>query len=211
MMRANLAPLVAALALVADMAAAHSFEVTYADVRFLSADAIRVDVTFHFDAMLAGIPFGELGESDYRQLRALPRAEIERRLEMVRRYFETMIALRFDRQAVDTSVSFPARDACSSDGSVPLPGHLVRLEGRVPRGARTFAFSGAPVFNQITLRIHGATAGPVVQQIFSPLEESRPYALHAGAADSSGWTLAIAAVFVVAGWLRARTTQRVRR
>jgi hypothetical protein len=204
MTRVGLAPLAAALTLSASVAGAHPFEVTFADIRFLGGDTLRVDVMFHVDAMLAGIPVGDLGEADYRQLRALPADEIERRLEMVRRYFETMIGVRFDGQEVPTRVSFPARAVVSWDGLVPLPGHLVRLEGHVPRGARTFTFTAAPIFNQVNLRIRGAGASPAVEQRFSPLEESQPYALGAGAQRSTELTLMIALAFAAASWLRWR-------
>ena len=86
MMAVRAAPLVATLAFAAhvfaaDSVAAHPFEVTYADVRFMDDGTFQVRITFHVDAMLAGVPTGDLSEEETQRLRALPPYEIDRRME----------------------------------------------------------------------------------------------------------------------------------
>lgn len=195
MMAVRAAPLVATLAFAAhvfaaDSVAAHPFEVTYADVRFMDDGTFQVRITFHVDAMLAGVPTGDLSEEETQRLRALPPYEIDRRLEMVRRYFVTMVGLRFDGHAVEPTVSFPSREVGWRQDR-PLPGHLVQLQARVPREARTFTFSAAPVFNLISLRIQGPDAHSQFEQVFSPLEQSRPYTLAALSRPPTGLSTAI--------------------
>lgn len=154
---------------------AHPFEVTNVDVR-LATGTYRLDITFHVDAMLADVPLGDLSEEQYRRLRALPEPEIERRLEMVRRYFVAMVGVRFDGRSVAPAVTFPNRESARGGDRPALPGHLVRLEGAIPAGARAFTFSAAPVFNMIALSIHGRQGEPVGQML-DPLRESEPYLL----------------------------------
>lgn len=125
---------------------------------------------------MAEVPLGDLSEEQYRQLRSLPAAELERRLDMVRRYFIAMVGLRFDGQPVVPEVSFPAREGRGGPSEPTLPGHLVRLEGPVPGGAARFTFSAAPIFNLISLRIH-RPGHPPVAEVFDPLRESTPVAL----------------------------------
>ncbi len=156
-------------------ALAHPFEVTNVDVR-LTADAYRVDISFHVDAMLADVPLGDLTEAQRRELRARPDADIDRRLEMVRQYFGAMVAVRFDDVPVASRVSFPTREREREGDRPALPGHLVRLEGAIPADARAFTFSAAPVFNMVALRVTGPRGAPV-EQMVDPLGESEPYPL----------------------------------
>jgi hypothetical protein len=156
-------------------AGAHPFEVTNVDV-WLDAATYRLDITFHVDAMLADVPVGDLSEDEYRRLRALPEAEIDRRLETVRQYFATMVAVRFDDRAVAPTVTFPAREDGRDGAQTALPGHLVRLQGAIPTGATRFTFRAAPVFNLVALRISGPHADGV-EQFLDPLGESSPYLL----------------------------------
>jgi hypothetical protein len=168
--------LVAAAWLVArGLAAAHPFEVTNVDVR-LEATTYRVDITFHVDAMLADVPLGDLSDDQTRRLRALPDADLERRLEMVRQYFSAMVGVRFDGRPTAFTVTFPNREPSRDSGRLALPGHLVRLEGAIPADAQLFTFTAAPVFNMIVLRIAGPR-GPPVEQLLDPLRESDPYRL----------------------------------
>ena len=161
---------------------AHPFELTDVDVHFTPV-TYQVDITFHVDAMLADVPLGDLSERDYARLRAMPADELERRLEMARRYFAAMVGLRFDGRAAEPIVTFPRRDEAVAAGRTPaFPGHLVRLQGVIAPGARRFTFSAAPVFNLIVLKIHRADGALAREQVFGPLEESRPFALDGPAA-----------------------------
>ena len=158
-------------------ALAHPFELTNIEMR-LGAGTYRMDITFHVDAMLADVPLGDLSADQYQRLRALPESEIERRLEMARQYFSVMVGVRFDGQTVASRVTFPVRES-HRDGDRPaLPGHLVRLDGAIPEGARAFTLTAAPVFNMIALRIVGPRGEPV-DQMLDPLRESEPYPLNA--------------------------------
>lgn len=167
----------AALAWTAPPATAHPFEFTRVDVTFARDGAFQVDVTYHVDAMLAEVQLGDLSEEQSRELRALPAAELSRRLEMVRSYFQLMMKLEFDGREVDPDVSFPNMEPAGGKPAQPLPGHLVRLTGRVPAGAREFVFLPAPVFNLIALGIRQEGRPDVAEQFIEPLEQAKPYRL----------------------------------
>ncbi len=178
-------------------AAAHPFEVTNVDVR-LERDTYRADIIFHVDAMLADVPLGDLSDAQYRRLRALSDADLERRLDMVRQYFRVMVGLRFDKQPAASVVTFPNRERGRVGDRPALPGHLVRLEGKIPHGAMAFTFNAAPVFNTVVLRVTSVEGVPA-EQILDPLSESAPYPL-AGAAPAPG-RMAVALDYVRLGFL----------
>lgn len=156
---------------------AHPFEFTQVNATFRRDGHYQIDVTYHVDAMLAEVPLGDLSEAQYRELRALPETERARRIEMARRYVQVMIGIRFDGRPAAPVVTFPRMDEPHTPGEAPLPGHLVRLAGPIPDGAREFVFAPAPVFNLIVLRIHEEGQGEVAEQVLEPVESSRPYRL----------------------------------
>lgn len=172
-----LGTLLAALACTSSPATAHPFQFTRVDVKFARDGVFQVDVTYHVDAMLADVQLGDLSEDQYRELRALPAAELSRRLEMVRRYFRLMIKLEFDGREVDPDVSFPNMESAGGAPAQPLPGHLVRLSGRVPAGAREFLLSPSPVFTLIVLDIRQEGRPDVAEQFIEPFEQAAPYRL----------------------------------
>ena len=163
----------------AGLTQSHPFEITEIDVSFLKGGWFKADITFHVDAMLAEVPIGDLTDEQYVNLRAVSSEELERRLELVRQFFIVMTDIRFDGERVVPDVSFPNMEVHTSenDGTdeVVLPGHLVRMRGKVPSGAGEFVFKPPPVLNLVVLRIQESFRGETHEQLLDPTDSSQPY------------------------------------
>jgi hypothetical protein len=173
--------LVAALGLPAAGAAAHDLGLTDVLVVFKSDGRYLVDVTVDLDALALGAPPSAPSELLAAELDGLSASEFELALERARDTLLRRLRLRFDGQAVEPELTFPAResDAPRDEAQPSVLGTTARLSGRVPEGAREFTFFASRALGPSFLTILDQRAAAGVQYPLQPGAESEPYALGA--------------------------------
>jgi hypothetical protein len=178
--------------LAASAGLAHDLELTDTLIVLEADGTFRVEITCDLDALALGVsPTADSAELAQR-LRAMEPAELERTVERLRRTFERRVRIRFDGEAAEPEVTFPAR-AAADQGTATAEGETAkeptffgltaRLAGRIPEGARELTFRASRAFPPVHLTIRDRTTGRALHQLLELGEPSPPFPLAGEASD----------------------------
>lgn len=177
----------------------HPFEITEITIAFNADGTFDADLTYHVDAMLAGVTIGDPTEEDYARLRAMTPEIWERRLAEAVRFFTISARFAFDGDAAASRVTFPQIESAPAAAVRVFPGHFVRYSGAIPPGAAEFVFRPSRSLGTVNLSlIHHAVPGAVVQYLLKTNDPSPVYRLDAPAAVPG--SLAVAGRFARFGF-----------
>jgi len=171
---------VLAAALGALPATARAHEFTFTDVRLeLRADRTWVaDVGCDVDALALGVSSSADSTALAAEIEALSPAAREELVARLEALLRRRIRVRFDGAPAPFEVTLPEHGRPRSPDRLPSAlGLVVRLDGRVPEGAREVTFFASLAFAQVRLAVTrpGEAQGPM--ELVTPGAESRPLAL----------------------------------
>ena len=167
-----------ALALLPAAAGAHDFAFT--DVR-LSLHASRTwtaEVGCDVDALALGVSSSADSAALAAEIQGMAPADREELVARLASLLKRRIRVRFDGTPAPFEVILPERAKARGPSELPSAlGLVVRLEGRVPEGAREVTFFASAAFAQVRLSVArlGEAAGPM--ELVTPGAESRPVPL----------------------------------
>lgn len=170
----------------------HTFSFTDTTVVFAHDGTYLIDMTLDLDALALGAPPTREAGEVVAELKALGPAELEQRVAELREFLLKRIWLQFDGQRVTPVLSFPQRETPLAAQS-PVPtvlGTTLRLEGRVPQGAREFVFRAGGNFPPVRLMIVKYDREEVFREVLGKGVESRPYDLARVVAPRTSWQVA---------------------
>ena len=168
----------ALLALLPATAGAHAF--TFTDVRLeLRADGSwTADVGCDVDALALGVSSSSDSAALAAEIEALTPAARDELVDRLASLLKRRIRVRFDGTPAPFEIALPERGRPRGPSELPSAlGLVVRLEGRVPEGAREVTFFASAAFPQVRLSVArpGEAAGPM--ELVTPGAESRPVPL----------------------------------
>ena len=186
---------------IADGAHAHEIRPAIATVIF-SAERYDIEISANLEAVIAGVSpqHKDTNESPnaqtYNRLRALPPAELERKIREFLPQYLAGIEIRFDdarMQPVLCALNVPE---VGDAGRARLT--RLHLCGAVPAGARTFRWAYAANFGESIVRLPAVSGGDVVALWLKNGARSEPYILGVGMAQKT--RLEVAAQYTALGF-----------
>ena len=168
----------ALLALLPATAGAHAF--TFTDVRLeLRADGSwTADVGCDVDALALGVSSSSDSAALAAEIEALTPAARDELVDRLASLLKRRVRVRFDGTPAPFEIALPGRGKARGPGELPAAlGLVVRLEGRIPTGAREVTFFASAAFPQVRLSVArpGEAGGPM--ELVTPGAESRPVPL----------------------------------
>ncbi len=156
----------------------HDVDFSSFSVVFMEDGTYRLDVEWDADAFLLDVKPGHVEEEDLLRLGLMAEIAREARLQALRRMFQVRIKLRFDGEIVRHEVALPnlGEGRWGSEEPGPSPGKLVRLEGVMPEGARSFVFWASRSFGVVTLSL-SREGEESERQILQVSDRSDPFLL----------------------------------
>jgi hypothetical protein len=160
-------------------AGAHEFAFT--DVRLeLRPDAtFTADVGCDVDALALGVSSSSDSVALAAEIEAMTQAARDELEERLGSLLKRRLRVRFDGTPAPFEVALPERGKPRGPDELPSAlGLVVRLEGRVPEGAREVTFFASLAFPQVRLSVVRPGSAPGPMELVTPGAESRPLALH---------------------------------
>ena len=165
--------------LAAAPAAAHNLELTDTLVVLKTDGTYQVDMTCDLDALALGASPTTDSAELAAALGSLAPAELEARVDRLRRTFERRVRVLFDDRPARPAVSFPDFGTpIASEAAVPtVLGLTARLEGRIPEGAREMTFRASRSFPPVHLTVLDQASATGARQLLELGGTSEPVRL----------------------------------
>jgi hypothetical protein len=195
--RGALAALLVALA--APVASAHDFAFTDVALRLRGDGTFQVQVTADLDALALGVDPSADSAELFARIASMPPAEQEALVVRLSDLLSRRLRVRFDESPVPFEVAFPERGLHSPGAAGPSAlGLVARLEGSVPKGARTVSFFASRAFPPVRLTVMGADGRARAVQVLARGDTSPALPLTGEGPDET--TLAVAGRFLRLGF-----------
>jgi hypothetical protein len=169
-------------------ASVHAHEFAFTDVHLkLRADGNFVaDVTCDADALAMGVASSPDSASLAEQIDALDAAAREELVVSLEELLKRRLRVRFDGTPAPFDVSLPERSTARAADSPPSSlGHVARLSGRVPTGARDVTFFASRSFPPVRLRVTREGMAQTQSEVLQRGEESRSFPLAGGPGEAA--------------------------
>jgi hypothetical protein len=166
------------LAFLPSAAGAHEFAFTDVRLSLHASGTWTADVGCDVDALALGVSSSANSAALAAEIEALTPADRDALVDRLSALLKRRIRVRFDGQPAPFEVTLPERGKARGPSELPSAlGLVVRLEGRVPEGAREVTFFASAAFSQVRLAVAraGEDAGPM--ELVTPGAESRPVPL----------------------------------
>ena len=166
------------LALLPATASAHAFGFT--DVRLsLRPDGTwTADVGCDVDALALGVSSSADSAALAAEIESLAPAARDELVTRLASLLKRRIRVRFDGEPAPFEVALPERGTIRGPSELPSAlGLVVRLDGRVPEGARAVTFFASAAFPQVRLAVARPGEPPGPMELVAPGAESRPVPL----------------------------------
>ena len=167
-----------ALALFPPAAGAHEFAFTDVRLSLHAAGTWTAEVGCDVDALALGVSSSAdsaVLAAEIEGMAAAARDELVTRLASL---LERRIRVRFDGTPASFDVTLPERGKARGPSELPSAlGLVVRLDGRVPEGAREVTFFASAAFAQVRLSVARPGEAPGPMELVTPGAESRPVLL----------------------------------
>jgi hypothetical protein len=167
-----------ALALLSAAAGAHQFSFTDVRLSLHASGTWTAEVGCDVDALALGVSSSADSAALAAEIEALTPTDRDALVDRLASLLKRRIRVRFDGQPAPFEVTLPERGRARGPSELPSAlGLVVRLEGRVPEGAREVTFFASAAFSQVRLAVAraGEAAGPM--ELVTPGAESRPVPL----------------------------------
>lgn len=179
------------------MSLAHDVDLTRVRVTLREDRSYQVDVFYDVNAHLINVRPEHLTEADLDALRALPAAELDRRMAELRDYALRRLRIYFDDKrtsfvaaAVDVEPVFAASSQPTSDHATAMT-RILRLTGQGPPDAKEFVFWASKSFGNIVLEFTSPEGRLIDQQMVEQTARSRPFNMERLHEELSTWRVAL--------------------